>query len=220
VRGVALALLVGGVASMAGGCGSSETSTPAALRLQREDLAAVSHALERVEGSVGREVASTRQAWPLVVNGLPAGSSAIANAPVAAAAKSAAAITMPELFEGAQAVSLTGPASQIAGLFRTYLALATRGWTLIGAAIGEIEQSGPAGARFTRENVALYIESVYDGHFSLAQIGKALLAGYRKLGGAPAFGSSLTPGEVEMLARAYSEETDRLHPHVGVRLGS
>jgi hypothetical protein len=169
---------------------------------------------------VGREVASTRTAWPLVANGLPAGASAIETASVAAAAKSAAAIRMPELFEEAQAVSLTGPASQIAGLFRTYVALATRGWTLIGAAIGEIEHSSPAGALFTRENVALYIESVYDGHFTLAQIGKALLAGYRKLGGAAVFGGSLTPGEVDMLARAYSEETDRLHPHVGVRLGS
>ena len=68
--------------------------------------------------------------------------------------------------------------------------------------------------------MALYIESVYDAHFGLAQIGKKLLAGYRKLGGQAAFGAALTQGEVDALADAYSEATDRLHPHVGVRLGS
>ena len=47
----------------------------------------------------------------------------------------------------------------------------------------------------------LYIESIYDGHFSLAQIGKKLLAGYDKLGGAADFGASLTQAEVDALAR-------------------
>ena len=78
---------------------------------------------------------------------------------------------------------------------------------------------GPA-ARFARENAALYIESVYDGHFSLAQIGKKLLDGYRKLGGPAAFGTALTQQEVDALAHAYSEDADRLHPHVTARLGS
>ena len=75
-------------------------------------------------------------------------------------------------------------------------------------------------ARFARENVALYIESVYDGHFALAQIGKQLLDGYRTLGGQAPFGGTLTQAEVDALASAYSEAADRLHPHVGVRLGS
>ena len=75
-------------------------------------------------------------------------------------------------------------------------------------------------ARFARANVALYIESVYDAHFSLAQIGKHLLAAYKTLGGGGAFGASLTPAEVDALARAYSEGQDRLYPHVGVRFGS
>ena len=48
----------------------------------------------------------------------------------------------------------------------------------------QIEHGSPASARFARENVALYIESVYDGHFDLAQIGKKLPAAYRTLGGA------------------------------------
>jgi hypothetical protein len=40
------------------------------------------------------------------------------------------------------------------------------------------------------------------------------------LGGQAAFGTSLSPAEVHALANAYSEAADRLHPHVGVRLGS
>jgi hypothetical protein len=108
----------------------------------------------------------------------------------------------------------------VAGLFRSYSGLATHGWQLIGASIDEIERGSAVARRFARANVNLYIESVYDAHFSLAQTGKALLDGYRKLGGPSAFGSSLTQAEVDELARTYSEANDRLHPHVGVRLGS
>jgi hypothetical protein len=167
-------------------------------------------------------VAATKRAWPLVVDGLPAGARALAGSrtPIAAAAESAAKIKTPPLLEEAQAVSLTGPAAGLAGLFRTYTGLATRGWTLIGAAIDEIEHGSSASARFARENVALYIDSVYDAHFDLAQIDKHLTGGYRDLGGPRAFGASLTQVEVEALADTYSEATDRLHPHVGVRLGS
>ena len=68
----------------------------------------------------------------------------------------------------------------------------------------QIEHGSPAGARFARENVALYIESVYDGHFDLAQIGKQLSDGYRELGGPAAFGRALTQAEVDALARVYS----------------
>ena len=140
--------------------------------------------------------------------------------PIAAAAQSAAGIQLPMLLQETQTAALTGPAAPLAGLVRSYILLATRGWRLIGAAIDQIEHGSPASARFVRQNVALYIESVYDGHFTLAQIGKQLLAGYRTLGGADAFGSALTQAEVDSLASAYSEATDRLHPHVGVRLGS
>jgi hypothetical protein len=119
-----------------------------------------------------------------------------------------------------QAASLTGPGSQLAGLLWTFDRLATRGWTLIGAALQQLELGSPAGARFARENVALYIESVYDGHFVLAQIGKQLRDGYRSLGGPTAFGDTFTQSEVDALAGTYSEHTDRLYPHVGARLGS
>ena len=92
---------------------------------------------------------------------------------------------------------------------------------MIGAAIEQIEHGSPAGARFARANVALYIDSVYDGHFSLAQIGKKLLDGYRMLGGQAAFGTALSQAEVDAAGDAPTPKpADRLHPHVGVRLGS
>jgi hypothetical protein len=222
VRIATLALLLGSVAGGLSACAST-TATPAELRLQREDLVAVSRALRGVESPIAGEVAAAKRAWPLVANGLPAtGTPALARAraPIAAAAASAAMIKTPVLLGEAQAISLTGPSAQLAGLFRTYTGLATRGWTLTGAAIDQIEHGSPASARFARENVALYIESVYDGHFDLAQTGKKLTDGYRALGGPSAFGSALTQAEVDALAGAYSEATIRLHPHAGVRLGS
>jgi hypothetical protein len=129
-------------------------------------------------------------------------------------------VVVPAPLREGQATTLTGPGAQIAGLFQGFHGLAANGWRMIGAAIDAIGHGSPAAARFARANVALYVESVYDAHFSLAQIGKKLQAGYRKLGGAGAFGTALAKSEVDALARSYSEATDRLHPHVGVRLGS
>jgi hypothetical protein len=221
VRVAALLLLLSGALVAVGGCGGTgKTPSPAAVSLRREDLVAVSRALKSLEAPVASEVAATKVAWPLVFNGLPVAGASIARPPIAAATESAARIKLPRLLEEAQAVSLTGPASQLAGLFRTFSVLATRGWASIGAAIEEIEHGSPAAARFARENVALYIESVYDGQFTLAQIGKQLSDGYLKLGGPAAFGGALTQGEVDALAGTYSEAADRLYPHVGVRLGS
>jgi hypothetical protein len=222
VRSAALLLLLSGaVAGPLSGCGKASRS-PAELRLEREDLVAVTRSLRMVQSPIAHELAAARRAWPLVVNGLPGGAQTLAgtHAPIAAAAMSAAQIKTPPLLGEAQAISLTGPGSPLAGLFRTYTVLSTRGWTLINAAIAQIEHGTPADARFARENVAFYIESVYDGHFDLAQIDKHLHDGYRELGGPPAFGRALTQAEVDALGAAYSEATARLHPHVGVRLGS
>ena len=221
MRATTLLLLGSGVAAACAGCGGvGRSASPEELRLERNDLVALSHALKDIQGPVASEVAATKRAWPLVANGLPGNAAAIARSPIAAAAQSAANIRLPMLLQEAQTAALTGPAAPLAGLVRSYILLATRGWRLIGAAIDQIEQGSSASAHFARQNVALYIESVYDGHFTLAQIGKQLLAGYRKLGGATAFGRILTQAEVDGLANAYSEAIDRLHPHVGVRLGS
>jgi hypothetical protein len=203
------------------GCGGA-SSTPAELRLQREDLVVVSRALASVRRPVATEVAAAKRAWPLIADGLPtrAGALASTRAPVAAATTNAARVPTPPALGEAQADSLTGPGAGLAGLYRNYIGLSTRGWTLTGAAIDQIEHRSPPVARFARENVGLYLESVYDGHFDLAQIGKHLTDGYRKLGGPAAFGRTLTQAEVQALADVYSEARVRLHPHAGVRLGS
>lgn len=214
-------LLCAAVTGALTGCGGT-SSTPAEQRLQREDLVAASRALATIERPIAIEVAAAKRAWPLIADGLPGGAGALAitRGPVATAAASAARIPTPQVLGEAQADSLTGPGAGLAGLFRNYIGLTTRGWTLTGEAIDQIEHGSPANARFAHENVGLYIESVYDGHFDLAQVAKHLTDGYRKLGGPAAFGSALTQAEVDALADAYSEANVRLHPHVGVRLGS
>jgi hypothetical protein len=220
MRVAAPLLLLLGVLTTAGCGGGGAATSPAALRLQREDLVAASHALQSVEQPVAHEVASTKTAWRLIANGLPARTIAIARPSILAAAESTKSIKQPGLFEESEAASLTGPASQLAGLFSTFSGLASRGWQQIVATIDAIEHGSPADARFARENVAFYIDSVYDGHFSLAQIGKKLKDGYHKLGGQAAFGTALSQAEVNALANTYSEAAERLHPHVGVRFGS
>jgi hypothetical protein len=202
------------------GCGAKKGPAPPALQLERTDLVAVSHALTSETASVDSEVAATKAAWPLVADGLPADTRTISRPAIRTAIERAATLSLPELFGERQAAAITGPSSPVTGTFRTFSLLATRGWRLIGAAIEQIEHGSPAGARFARANVALYIESVYDAHFSLAQIGKKMLKGYNELGGEKAFGASLTQAEIDGLAATYSEATDRLYPHVGVRLGS
>jgi hypothetical protein len=224
-RVAALLLTLSGAAGAAGllaGCGgSSSASTPAAERLQREDLVAIAHGLRQAETSAGREMAAARTAWPLVANGLPATATPPATQTALSAASGAArAIVLPPLMSKERARSLTGPASGITGLFRTFEGLTERGWTLTAAASVQIDRGPAAAARFARENVPLYIDSVYDGHFDAALIGKSLLAGYTKLGGAQAFGARLTQAEVDALAGAYSPASERLYPHPGVKLGS
>jgi hypothetical protein len=210
---------VGGAALATAGCGGS-TPSPRAMQLERADLVAVTRALAKAQPSVSSEVAATKAAWHLVVNGLPADTSAIPRRAIRAASERAAEVGVPALFEERQAAALTGPGSGIAGLFRWASILAARGWRQIDAAIEQTQHGSPAGAHFARANVDLYIECVYDANFGLAQIGKKLLSGYKKVGGPSAFGSTLTQAEVAALADAFSEANDRLHPHTGVRLGS
>jgi hypothetical protein len=224
LRVAALLLTLGSVAgadAVLAGCGSTNRArSPVEAGLEREDLVAVSRDLRQAESSLQREMAATRIAWPLVANGLPTSIPPATQSKVAAAGAAARAILLPALMSEAQARELTGPAAGIASLFGPFRKLAERGWTLIGAAIEEIDSGPPATARFARENVALYIDGVYDGHFDAGLIGKSLLSGYRKLGGEKAFGAMLPQAEVDALARAYSLATERLDPHSGVKLGS
>lgn len=213
-------LVLAAVAVALGGCTSKTSTNPAVLRLQRSDLAAVTRALSAAEPPVRAETATAKAAWPLVANGLPAGQRLPSRSSIRTAAAAAAELKIPKLFEVRAAASITGPGSQLASELRNFILLSTRGWRMIDAAIDQIEHGAPTAARFARANVNLYIESVYDAHYSLAQIGKQLLAAYDKLGGPGAFGASLTQREVDAVARAYSEANYRLHPHVGVKLGS
>jgi hypothetical protein len=210
---------LGGLALIAGGCSSGTTATPAATHLEREDFASVSRALTGMASSIGVEVRATKAAWPTIANGLPSPLGARSRGAIQAAQASARSVRLPALFDEVRSASLTRPAAHIAGLARSYQGLAARGWQMIVAAIAARER-GSAAARFAHANVALYIESVYDAHFTLAQIGKQLRATYSELGGPAAFGPLLSAAEVDSLARTYSEANDRLHPHVGVRLGS
>lgn len=215
---VVIALLLGG--SLIAGCGSSLSATPTGLKLQREDLIAAARALSQARGEVDREVAATKAAWGLVANGLPSSGGAAGNPTIANAVNSAGRLKLPGVFEESRARTLTGLASGLSGEYRRFRELAAHGWRLIQYCAQQIATGPPAAARFAQANVALYIESVYDAHFGLAQIGKQLLAGYQHLGGTAAFAGALTESEVRQLAEQYSEPRDRLHPHAGVKLGS
>jgi hypothetical protein len=219
VRRSMLPLALASVVVLAG-CGgaTSKQSTPAALKLQREDLVAASKALGESEASIAAEVAASRKLWPHIAGATRASLSALPRSP--RDAEALARLPVPALFGEAQARSLTGPASQIAGLFRPSALLSTRSWRMLIASAAQIQSGSAEASRFARENAPLYVESIYDGHFALAQIGKKLLAGYEKLGGPSGFGASLTQAQVDALARAYSEPSIRLYPHVRVRLGS
>ena len=206
--------------------------TAAQLSLERGDFVAVVHALQGLESQLTAAAEATKAAWPHVANGpvvdpLEATRASGADAKrsgvqalVERASASAEAITTPAVFSEAETAALTGPASPIGGVFRTFIGLAPRGWRLIGAALSEIEDGPPAASAFARETVALYIESVYDGYFSLGQIGKKVAKGYKEMGGPKELGSRISAAEVNALSGFYSEASFRLHPHPGVKLGS
>ncbi len=215
-----MAALVASTALALAGCGAARHATAPESRLERGDLVAVTHALSGEEARVQSEVRATKAAWPLIIDGLPADIRKLPRTPVRIATERASALRLPSLFGEHQATSLTGPATSLAGTFREYYLLTGRSWRLISVAIEQSERGPAAAASFARANVALYIESIYDAHFALAQIGKQLPIDYERLGGAAAFGSSLTPSEVAALARSYSEANDRLQPRARVRLGS
>jgi hypothetical protein len=224
LRVAALLLTLSGVAGasavLAGCGGTSKAPAPAALKLQRADLVAVTRGLRQAAVSAQREMAAARIAWPLLAGGLRAPIPPATSTAVFTASRMARTIVVPTRMSKTQARLLTGPAAGIAGLFAVFSRLTERGWTLTSAAAGEITSGSPATARFARENVALYIDSIYDGHFDAALIGKSLLTGYRLLGGEKAFGGTLSQAEVDALASAYSPATERLYPHPKVKLGS
>ncbi|HEX4564756.1 MAG TPA: hypothetical protein VH115_09895 [Solirubrobacteraceae bacterium] len=192
---------------------------PAELALEREDLIASAHALAAVEAPVAREVAATKSVWPSIAKGLSP-SSAPLRAQLEAASWSAAALRVPAPLGEAESRSLTGPSTAIAGTYRTFAVLARGGWRLIAADARAIQGGSAAAASFARANVPLYIESVYDAHFALAQIGKKVRKAFHDLGDAKIFGSTLTQAQVDAISSFYSESNDLLTPHAATKLGS
>jgi hypothetical protein len=210
---VLLAIVALAAAWLMAGCGSSapRVASSRELALQRAQLVQVSNGLRSAEEGVQREVGSSREAWPLIAGGLPPALPATLRAAVGKA--SASAKTIPEPPFMTNAAQLTGPAAGIAGLYENYERLAERSWRLTQATISAIVSASPAVASFERENSSLYIDAIYDGHFDLSLVGKALTSGYEQLGGPHAFGALLTQSEIGALATAYSIPAVRLEPH-------
>ncbi len=230
-----MAALTAGAATVgAVGCGGHQPR-PAVLRLERVDLVLVAHTLGQLEVSTHSEVAAARTAWPALAHGLPRNPSPATQLATATAAHLAAAIALPG-YVTSEAGGLTGPATTLAGLLKAYAVLTQRGWRFLAAALaagrsgGKIAAGAPgaggsgqsagqngstttAAAQFLRANAGLYIYCVYDGHYDLSLVGKAVQDAYRKLGGPPEFGRTLTQRQVEALAHAYSIPATRLAPH-------
>jgi hypothetical protein len=189
------------------GCGRHHPR-PAALRLERVDLALFAGTLRQLQAPAHSEVEAAREVWPGIAGGLPYSLDPAARTQLGAAERRSASLQLPTLVttEGA----LTGPTAKLAGMLKSYVRLTQRGWSYIATALAP---PASASARFLRANAALYIYCVYDGHYDLSLIGKTLLSAYHELGGPHAFGDSLTQSEVKALAGAYSIPTVRLSRH-------
>lgn len=189
-----------------------ETHTRAELALQRSHLSLVSRELLRLEAPVQREVAAARAAWPALAQGMPAHVSARLASETAVATASAEAMPAPAFLTARH--ELLGPAARIAALFHDFELLVQRGWSHTNQTAGSLRHGPATVAAFERSNAGLYIDGIYDGNFDVSLIGERVLHSYERLGGAHAFGKSLTPTEVSSLAAAYSPQTDRLVPHL------
>jgi hypothetical protein len=208
------------VALALAGCGRHSVATPAEAKLENEDFLAVTAALAAAAPQVEAEVAATKAAWPAILGGVKGRPTAGTREKVRLAAQQAAQLQLPALMTEDGSAQLTGPASPLAGRFRSFQTLASRSWQLLESSLDEIERGARPEASFARQNLPLYIESIYDAHFTLAETGKQLLAAYKKLGGAKTFGSSLTASRIQQLADRYSKERNELSPKEQVKLGT
>jgi hypothetical protein len=202
------------------GCGKASSANPVEARLQREDFVAVARVLQGVEPAVDSEVAAARAAWPFILDGLPAQIGARARARILAAVESALRMPLPALMAERQAAALTGPGSPLAGRYRDFWGLCRDSWKQLAAALGEIEHGSPRAARFARATAALYVEGIYDAHYSIAEAGEQVSAAYQTLGGAPVLGAVMSERAVGQLAASFTRPRDELSPHERVKLGS
>jgi len=205
-----------------GGCGSQAQVSQRELELERAELVQVGAELRQLQGAVAREVSASRAVWPSIYDGLPARIPSRLVASVRAASALAGSLPPPRFMS--DTATITGPASGIASFYEDYDRLAERGWRLTETTVTAIVSGPAAVARFVRSNSSLYIDSIYDGHFYLSQIGKRLLGAYTKLAargehedgaGARAFAARLTAAQVGALAAFYSRPGAQLEPHPG-----
>lgn len=205
-----------------GGCGGKSHVSQRELELERAEFVQVGQELRELRTPVAREVRASRAVWPLIYNGLPARIGSRLRAGVNASSALAGSLPAPRFM--ANTATITGPASSLANLYEDFDRLAERGWRLIETTVEGIAQGKAAVAQFVRANSGLYIDSIYDAHFYLAQLGKRVLSGYEKLvrqgeredgTAARAFAARLTPAQVASLARFYSKEGVQLEPHPG-----
>src|SRR5205085_5682919 len=111
-----LALLASAIALACGCGGGARLSAPAGLKLQREHLAAMAAALQSVRVITAQEVWAAKQAWPAIAHGLPQPPTRLTRQAIGVARSKAQAIVLPPLLHEGQALTLTGPAAQTAGL--------------------------------------------------------------------------------------------------------
>lgn len=189
-----------------------ESHSPLELKLQRSQLALVSHQLAGLEQPLQREAIATRAVWHSIAKGLPAHPGPRLAAQVASASAAAEALPAPAFLQFRH--ELIGPAGRIASLFYQFELLAKHGWAHVNQATGSLQHGPLAAASFERANAGLYIDSIYDGHFEASLIGERVLSSYRRLGEQRAFGSSLTPAQVRSISLIYSPEAIRLTPHL------
>ncbi len=119
------------------GCGGAH-HRPAALRVERVDFVQLAHTLQRLRTPTAAEVAAARVPWPSLAGGLPHAVAPALRVEVAAAERHAAALALPG--EVTTEGSLTGPAAELAGMLKSYVRLAQRGWQYLATALG----AGPA----------------------------------------------------------------------------
>jgi hypothetical protein len=208
------------VAVAVAGCGRHKVATAGEAKLENEDLVAVSAALAAAVPQVEAEVAAAKAAWPEILDGVGRHPGAATRSRVQVAAGLAAQLRLPALFTEEGSGELTGPASPLTGQFRSFQALDSRSWQMLDSSLEEIEHGSGPEARFARANLPLYVESVYDAHFTLGGIGKHLEDAYKTLGGQKTFGASLSEARIEQLAGEYSKERNDLSPKERVKLGS
>ena len=207
----------------AGGLRQAQAGEPGGARAQREDLVVVAPRAAEPRGpdelGGGAPRGPPGRRWP---TGCRAEHAALTRRRCARRSKRAARLQLPTLFDEQQAGRADRPGllDRRASTARSR-ALASRGWQLIGSLDPRSNTARRPRRGSPAANVPLYIESVYDAHFGLGADRQAAAGGLQEARRPDRPSAvALTQAEVDALADAYSEERNRLEPHVAVKLGS